>query len=174
MDPRSWLQSNMHNLLRASITFIVCLVIFCIGYSCLQWQLKSYKTSEAMVTLGLLCLKNNKGGIVRASSGNLPVWVSIWPCEKAPRNWGKSLRTRLCLFMYKLVLGLMRKLQGTGAKVSDQTVPVWVGIWPCEKARHPENNIQGSQMASCPSDVNKKVMLTLCFSCFSVPILKET
>jgi hypothetical protein len=28
-------------------------------------------------------------------------------------------------------------------------------------------------MASCPSDVNKKVMLTVCFSCFSVPILKE-
>jgi hypothetical protein len=34
--------------------------------------------------------------------------------------------------------GLVRKLQGTGAKVSDQTVPVRVGIWPCEKARHPE------------------------------------
>jgi hypothetical protein len=30
------------------------------------------------------------------------------------------------------------------------------------------------QMASCPSDVNKKVMLTMCFSCFSVPVLKET
>jgi hypothetical protein len=34
-----------------------------------------------------------------------------------------------------------------------------------------KNSIQGSQMASCPSDVNKKVMLTVCFS---VPILKET
>jgi hypothetical protein len=44
-------------------------------------------------------------------------------------------------------------------------------------ARKPDdhkNNIQGSQMASCPSDVNKKVMLTLCFSGFSVPVLKET
>jgi hypothetical protein len=30
------------------------------------------------------------------------------------------------------------------------------------------------QMALCPSDVNKKVMLTVSFSCFSVPVLKET
>jgi hypothetical protein len=29
------------------------------------------------------------------------------------------------------------------------------------------------QMASCPSDVNKKVMLTMCFSCFYVPIFKK-
>jgi type IV secretory pathway VirB2 component (pilin) len=36
MDPRSWLQSIMHSVLGANITFIVCLVIFCIGYSCLQ------------------------------------------------------------------------------------------------------------------------------------------
>jgi hypothetical protein len=28
MDPRSWLQSIMHSLLGASITFTVCLVIF--------------------------------------------------------------------------------------------------------------------------------------------------
>jgi hypothetical protein len=41
----------------SNITFTVCLVIFCIRYSCLQQQLKSYKTSEATVTLGLLCLK---------------------------------------------------------------------------------------------------------------------
>jgi hypothetical protein len=34
----------------------------------------------------------------------------------------------------ELASGLVRKLQGTGAKVSDKTVPVWVGIWPCEKA----------------------------------------
>jgi hypothetical protein len=34
--------------------------------------------------------------------------------------------------------GLVRKLQGTGTKVSDQTVPVCVGICPCEKARCPE------------------------------------
>jgi hypothetical protein len=32
MDPRSWLQSIMHSLLGASFTFIVCPVIFCIGY----------------------------------------------------------------------------------------------------------------------------------------------
>jgi hypothetical protein len=37
-----------------------------------------------------------------------------------------------------------------------------------------KNSVQGSQIASCPSDVNKKVMLTVCFSCFSVPVLKET
>jgi hypothetical protein len=36
MNPRSWPQNFMHSLLGASITFIVCLVIFCIGYSCLQ------------------------------------------------------------------------------------------------------------------------------------------
>jgi hypothetical protein len=44
--------------------------------------------------LGLLRLKSKKGGIVGASSGTLPVWVGIRPCEKAPRNWGKGLRTR--------------------------------------------------------------------------------
>jgi hypothetical protein len=37
-----------------------------------------------------------------------------------------------------------------------------------------KNSIQGSQVALCPSDVNKKVMLTMCFSCFAVPVLKET
>jgi hypothetical protein len=37
-----------------------------------------------------------------------------------------------------------------------------------------KNSIQGSQMASCPSDVNKKVTLNVCFFCFSVLILKET
>jgi hypothetical protein len=31
MDPRSWLKIIMHSLLGNSITFIVCLVIFCIG-----------------------------------------------------------------------------------------------------------------------------------------------
>jgi hypothetical protein len=36
MDHRYWLQSIMHGLLGASIIFIVCLVIFCIAYSCLQ------------------------------------------------------------------------------------------------------------------------------------------
>jgi hypothetical protein len=55
------------------ILAIVGLVIFCIGYSCLQRQLKSYKTSKATVMLGLLHLKNKKGGIVGASSGTLPV-----------------------------------------------------------------------------------------------------
>jgi hypothetical protein len=52
----------------------------------------------------------------------------------------------------------VRKLQGTEAKVSDQILP---------------NSIQGSQMASCPSDINKKVTLTMCFSYLSVPVLKE-
>jgi hypothetical protein len=37
-----------------------------------------------------------------------------------------------------------------------------------------KSSIQGFQMALCPSDVNKKLMLTVCFSCFSVPVLKET
>jgi hypothetical protein len=73
MDPRTWLQSIMHGLLGARITFIVCLVIFCIGYFCLQQQLKSFETSEGTVMLGLLRLKSKKGGIVGASSGTLPV-----------------------------------------------------------------------------------------------------
>jgi hypothetical protein len=30
------------------------------------------------------------------------------------------------------------------------------------------------QMALCPSDINKKVMLTVGSSCLPVPILKET
>jgi hypothetical protein len=89
-DPRSWLQSIMHSLLGARINFIVCLVIFCIGCSCLQWQ--SYKTSGATVTLGLLHLKNKKGG-------NL-LKLAVGPC--------------LC----DLASGLVRKLQGTEAKVS--------------------------------------------------------
>jgi hypothetical protein len=33
--------------------------------------------------------------------------------------------------------------------------------------------LQVPQMASCPSDVNKKIMLTVFFSCLSVPVLKE-
>jgi hypothetical protein len=73
MDPRFWLQSIICSLLGASIMFSVCLVIFCIGYSCFQRQLKFYKTSEATVTLGLIHLKNKKEGIVRASKGTLPV-----------------------------------------------------------------------------------------------------
>jgi amino acid permease len=74
MDPRSWLQSIIHSLLGASITFTVLfLIICCIGYFCFQQQLQSYKTSESMITLGLLHLKNKKGGIFRASRGTLPV-----------------------------------------------------------------------------------------------------
>jgi hypothetical protein len=74
MDPMSWLQSIIYSLLGASITFTVLfLVIFCIGYSCLQQQLKSYKTSEAMITLGLLHLKNKKWVIVQASRGTVPL-----------------------------------------------------------------------------------------------------
>jgi hypothetical protein len=38
----------------------------------------------------------------------------------------------------ELASGPVRKLQGTGAKFSDKIWPVWVGIWPCEKARDPE------------------------------------
>jgi hypothetical protein len=65
----------------------------------------------------------------------------------------------LCLC--ELVSDLVRKLQGTEAKASEPDI-------------QKNNSAQGSQMASCPSDVNKKVMVTMCFSCFSVPILKET
>jgi hypothetical protein len=35
-----------------------------------------------------------KSYTVRANSGTVPVWFGIWPCEKAPRNWGKGFRTR--------------------------------------------------------------------------------
>jgi hypothetical protein len=119
------------------ILAIVGLVIFCIGYSCLQWQLKSYKTFEAMVTLGLLHLKNKKGGIVGASSGNLPVWVGIWPCEKAPRNWGKNLSTRLWLCLCELLSGLVGKLQGTGASLRPECdyVSLYLTLWESQTSR---------------------------------------
>jgi hypothetical protein len=48
------------------------------------------------------------------------------------KELGQKSQTKLCLC--ELASGLVRKLQGTGAKVADQTVLVWVGIWPCEKA----------------------------------------
>jgi hypothetical protein len=126
----------MHSLLGDNITFIVCFVIFSIGYSCLQWQWKSYKTSETTVMLGLVHLKNKNGGIVRARSRTLPVWIGIWSCEKAPRNWGKVLRTRLC--MCKLAFGLVRKLQGTEAKVSGPgcACVIWyLALWERQTSR---------------------------------------
>jgi hypothetical protein len=55
----------------------------------------------------------------------------------------------------------VKKLQGTEAKISEPDI-------------QKKNSAQGSQMASCPSDVNKKVILTVYFSYFSVPIVKET
>jgi hypothetical protein len=60
-----------------------------------------------------------------------------------------------------LVFGLVRELQGTEAKVSGLDV-------------QKNNSAQGSPDGFVPSDVNKKVMLTVCSSFFSVPILKET
>jgi hypothetical protein len=60
-----------------------------------------------------------------------------------------------------LASGLVRELQGTEAKVSGPDV-------------QKNNSAQGSPDGSCPSDVNKKVMLTVCFSCLLVPILVET
>jgi hypothetical protein len=65
----------------------------------------------------------------------------------------------LCLC--DLVSGLVRKLQGTETKVSEQM-------------SRKTTVLKLPQMALCPSDVNEKVMLTMYFSCFSVPILKET
>jgi hypothetical protein len=56
-----------------------------------------------------------------------------------------------------LASGLVRKCQGIEAKFSGPDVQ--------------KNN---SAQVSCPSDVNKKVVLTVCFSCLSDPILKET
>jgi hypothetical protein len=98
------------------------------------------------------------------------VWVGIWPCEKAPRNWGKSLRPNCAYVSWHLTLWESSKELGQ----KSQTRPCL-----CELVSHlvrkpdvQKNSIQGSQMASCPSDVNKKVMLSVCFSCFSV-ILKE-
>jgi hypothetical protein len=63
--------------------------------------------------------------------------------------------------MCDLVSGLVRKLQGTEAKSQNQT-------------SRKTTVLKVPQMASCPSDVNKKVILTMCFSCFSVPLLKKT
>jgi hypothetical protein len=106
-----------------------------------------------------------------------------------------------CLCVCELVPGLVRKLQGTGAKASGPDcacvcVNWYLALWEsskelgqksqtklclCESAsglmRRPDvqkNSIQSFKLALCPSDVNKKVMLTMCFSYFSVPILKET
>jgi hypothetical protein len=59
-----------------------------------------------------------------------------------------------------LVFGLVRKLQGTEAKVSGLDV---LKI----------NSAQDSPDSFVSLDVNKKVMLTVSFFCFSVPILKE-
>jgi hypothetical protein len=55
----------------------------------------------------------------------------------------------------------VRKLQGTEAKASGLDVQK-ISV------------LKVPQMALCPSDVNKKIMLTMCFSCLSVPVLKET
>jgi hypothetical protein len=54
----------------------------------------------------------------------------------------------------------VRKLQGTAAKVSG------LGVLKI-------NSAQGSPDSFVSLDVIKKVMLTMCISCFSVPILKE-
>jgi hypothetical protein len=92
------------------ILTIVSLVIFCIGYSCLQWQLNSYKTSKAMVTLGLLHLKNKK---------RENCWSQQWDLA--------------CVSWY---LALWESFEELGQKPQDHTVPVdvWVGTWFCEKA----------------------------------------
>jgi hypothetical protein len=74
----------------------------------------------------------------------------------------------------ELVSGLVRKLQGTEAKSQTRLCLCELVSGLVRKPDIPKNSIQGSQMASCPSDVNKKVMLTVRFSCFSVPVLKET
>jgi hypothetical protein len=95
--------------------------------------------------------------------------------------------------------GLVRKLQGTEAKALEPNcacVSWCLALWESSKelgqksqtqpclyelisglVRKPDvqkNSIQGSQVALCPSNVNKKVRLTLCFSSFSVTILMET
>jgi hypothetical protein len=65
----------------------------------------------------------------------------------------------------------------------DRACVIWyLALWESSKELRQRSQDQMSrkttvlkvpQMASCPSDVNKKVMLTVCFSCLSVPILKE-
>jgi hypothetical protein len=95
------------------------------------------------------------------------------------------------------VFGFVWKRQGNEAKASEPDcvcvswhLPLWESskelrqksqTRPClcelvsglvRKPDIQKNNIEGSQMALCPSDVNKKVMLTMCFSCFSVPFFK--
>jgi hypothetical protein len=60
-----------------------------------------------------------------------------------------------------LVFGLVRKLQGTEAKVSGLDVLKNISA-------------QVSPDSFMSFDVNKKVMLIMCFSCFFDPILKDT
>jgi hypothetical protein len=67
-------------------------------------------------------------------------------------------------------LALWESFKELGQK--SQTIP-WLCHLVSGLVRKPDiqkNSIQCSQMASCPSDVNKKIMLTVCFYCFSVPI----
>jgi hypothetical protein len=137
---RVFLSLHAHQHLLLFVYLFTCLFI----YTGSDWVARLASNSR------FSCLSLPSAGItgvpfVGANSGTVPVWVGIRPYDKAPRNWGKSLRTRLCLC--DLVSGIVRKPDVQ------------------------KNSVQGSQMASCPSDVNKKVILTMCFSCFSVPIL---
>jgi hypothetical protein len=107
---------------------------------------KDQNTSCLLIFI-IMCRRQS----VRASSGTLPVWVSIWPCEKAPRNWGKSLRPDLACVIWYLAL------------------------WESQTSR--ETVFKGPQMASCPSDVNKSyadhVLLLLLCSHFKGDITKS-
>jgi hypothetical protein len=80
-----------------------------------------------------------------------------------------NVGTRLC----ELVSGLVRKLKEL--RLKSQTRPCLCEL-VSDLVRKPvvqKSSIQGFQMALCPSGANKKLMLTVCFSCFSIPILKE-
>jgi hypothetical protein len=90
-----------------------------------------------------------KGKIVGARGGTLTLWVGIWPYEKAPRNWGKGLRTRLC--MCELSFGFVRKLKGNETKVSgpEFACVIWyLALWESPKELR--------QWSQTESDIQKK------------------
>jgi hypothetical protein len=128
--------------------------------ACVSWYLALWESSKEL------------GQKPQDQTVPMCVWVGTWPCEKAPRNWGKSLRPDYACVSRHLALWESSKELGQKSQTRLCLCELVSGL--VRKPDIQKNNIQGSQMASCPSDVNKKVMLTMCFSCFSVPVLKET
>jgi hypothetical protein len=117
---------------------------------CFSYYLLGFSLQQNQRTRGWnrFCLEAGSRGGCQSQQWDLACvnWhLALWESSK---ELGQKSQSRPC--QCELVSGLMRKPDIQ------------------------KNSIQGSQIALCPPDVNKKVMLITCFSCFSVPILKET